>query len=65
MQLKLFKLQTSYQLIEKQKVFQSSQNLTRSIQQIKVYYENQPIKLSFIQESKGQGMADFISIGIK
>ena len=56
MQLKIFQLQTDYQLIKTQMVFHSNKNDTHSnnIQQIRIYYAHQAIKHNLIQESKGQ-----------
>ena len=55
MQLKIFQVQTSYQMIEIQMVFHSNKNHAHNIQQIKVYYAHQAIKYNLIQDSKGQG----------
>ena len=55
MQLKLFQVYTTYQLIEKQMIFCSNKNHAHNIQQMKVYYAQQTIKYNLMQDSKGQG----------
>ena len=55
-QLKLFQLQTSYQLIEIKMIVHSNKNDTHNIQEIKIYYAHQAIKHNLIQQSKGQGI---------
>ena len=54
MQLKIFQVQTSYQMVELQIVIHSNKNHVHNIQQIKVYYANQTIKYNLILDSKGQ-----------
>ena len=53
--LKLFQVQTSYQLIKIQIFFHSNKNHAHNIQQTKAYYAHQAIKYNLIQDSKGQG----------
>ena len=53
-QLKFFKLQTCYQLIEIQMVFHSNKNDTHNIQQIKTYNAHQTTEQNMIQDLKGQ-----------
>ena len=55
MQLILFQVQTSYQLIETQMVFHSKKNDAHNIHQSKNYYAHQAIKYNLIQDSKEQG----------